>query len=251
MHTVRRTARPGRRALVVAGGSRGTGALVASLARSRGQEVTVVDAPGSGRCLRAAIAGAAGVVLVPMRGAESVAARAHAVLEACPDGDASAPHVVLVSGFSVAHGLAHALNTPERLSDLLSAEEIVRSSGRSYTIVRPTWLTNDPPGRYALTFTQEAWADGMISRADLARSPRRRSRSRPHGARRSRRSRSRARPGCDGRGCSLRSPPMSRCVYEIATRVGGHVRGGRTGTARVSGLSPTCHARGHALARPE
>jgi uncharacterized protein YbjT (DUF2867 family) len=168
MHTDRLTARPGRRALVVAGGSRGTGALVASLARSRGHEVTVVDAPGPGRCLRVAIAGTAGVVLVPMRGAESVAAQAHAVLEACPDGSASAPHVVLVSGFSVAHGLAHALNTPERLSDLLSAEGMVRSSGRSYTIVRPTWLTNDPPGRYALTFTQEPWADGMISRADLA-----------------------------------------------------------------------------------
>jgi uncharacterized protein YbjT (DUF2867 family) len=77
--------------------------------------------------------------------------------------------VVLVSGFSVAHGLGHALNTPERLEDLLTAEQVVRCSGRRYTIVRPTWLTSDPAGRYALTLTQDPWADGMIPRADLAR----------------------------------------------------------------------------------
>ena len=159
----------GRHPLVVAGGSSGTGALVASLARDSGQEVRVVDARGPGRCPPVAIADAEGVVLVPMRGTEAVAAQASAVLEACPDAGASAPHVVLVSGFSVGHGLAHALNTPDRLTDLLSAERTVRSSGRPYTIVRPTWLTNDPPGRYALTLTQEPWADGMISRADLAR----------------------------------------------------------------------------------
>jgi uncharacterized protein YbjT (DUF2867 family) len=115
------------------------------------------------------IAGAEGVVLVPRRGTESVSAQAHAVLEACPDESASTPHVVLVSGFSVGHGLAHSLNTPDRLADLLSAERMVRSSGRSYTIVRPTWLTNDPPCRYTLTLTQEPWADGMIPRVDLAR----------------------------------------------------------------------------------
>jgi NAD(P)H-binding len=169
MHADRLTATAGRHALVVAGGSSGTGALVASLARGRGHEVRVADAPGCGHCLRVAIAGAAAVVLVPMRGTESVAAQAHAVLEACPEASASAPHVVLVSGFSAGHGLAHALNTPERLTDLLSAERMVRSSGRSYTILRPTWLTNDPPGRYRLTLTQEPWADGMIPRADLAR----------------------------------------------------------------------------------
>jgi uncharacterized protein YbjT (DUF2867 family) len=169
MHANRLTATAGRHALVVAGGSHGTGALVASLARRRGQEVTVADAPGHGRCIQVAIAGASGVVLVPKRATESVAAQAHAVLEACPDATVSAPHVVLVSGFSVGHGLAHALNTPERLTDLLSAERMVRSSGRPYTIVRPTWLTNDPPGRYTLTLTQEPWADGMICRADLAR----------------------------------------------------------------------------------
>ena len=77
--------------------------------------------------------------------------------------------MVLVTGFSVGHGHAHALNTAERLADLVAAEDRVRASGRPYTIVRPTWLTSDPPSRYALTFTQDPLTDGMIARADLAR----------------------------------------------------------------------------------
>ena len=34
--------------------------------------------------------------------------------------------------------------------------------------MRPTWLTSDPPSRYALTFTQDPFTDGMVARADLA-----------------------------------------------------------------------------------
>jgi uncharacterized protein YbjT (DUF2867 family) len=160
---------PRRRPVVVAGGSSGTGALVASLARAQSREVRITGAPEPGRSLRVAIGDATGVVLVPERGGQAVAAQAQAVIEACPDGDRRAPHVVLVTGFSVGHGLPHALNTPERLRDLVAAEEVVRSSGRCYTIVRPTWLTNDPPGRYAVTLSQDSWPDGMIPRADLAR----------------------------------------------------------------------------------
>jgi uncharacterized protein YbjT (DUF2867 family) len=157
------------RSIVVAGGSSGTGALVTSLARTQGRVVTVVEAPETSRSLRAAIAGAEGVVLVAARGARSVSAQAQAMVEACPDGRTKRPHLVLVSGFSVAHGPAHALNTPERLTDLLTAEQVVRSSGRWYTVVRPTWLTSDPPSRYAVTLTQDPCADGMLPRADLAR----------------------------------------------------------------------------------
>jgi uncharacterized protein YbjT (DUF2867 family) len=64
--------------------------------------------------------------------------------------------------------MAHALNTPDRLRDRCYAEDLVRHSGVPYTIVRPTWLTSDPPGGYAITLTQDPWADGMIARADLA-----------------------------------------------------------------------------------
>lgn len=169
MHVDRTDGGTARPPLVVAGGSGGTGALTASLAHSQGRVVRVVGACEDACSLRTAVDGAEGVVLVPARGSESVAAQARAVVEACAGSSARTPHVVLVSGFSVGHGPAHSLNTPARLEDLLAAEQVVRSSGRWYTIVRPTWLTSDPPGRYALTLTQDPCADGMLPRADLAR----------------------------------------------------------------------------------
>lgn len=133
--------------LVVAGGSEGTGRLVASLAMAQGREVRVVDTPEHTASLRSAMVRVGGVVLVPARRVESVAGQVQVVLHACDDSAPTASPVVLVSGFSVGHGSAHALNTPERLKDRVAAEELVRSSGRPYAIVRPTWLTADPPGR--------------------------------------------------------------------------------------------------------
>jgi uncharacterized protein YbjT (DUF2867 family) len=159
---------PGR-TLVLAGGSTGTGALVAALARARGWEVRTVGRPERCLSLSVLLAGAEGVVLVPARGITTVGAQVRAVVDACWELGRVAPHVVLVTGFSVGHGPAHALNTPERLADLLAAEDLLRSSGDRYTIVRPTWLTQDPPGRYALTLTQDPCTDGMVARADLAR----------------------------------------------------------------------------------
>jgi uncharacterized protein YbjT (DUF2867 family) len=159
---------PGR-TLVLAGGSTGTGALVASQARARGWEVRAVGRPERCPSLRVLLAAAEGLVLIPARGVRTVAAEVRAVAEACADLGPDAPHVVLVTGFSVGHGPAHALNTPQRLADLLAAEDLLRSNGDRYTIVRPTWLTQDPPGRYALTLTQDPCADGMVARADLAR----------------------------------------------------------------------------------
>jgi uncharacterized protein YbjT (DUF2867 family) len=44
----------------------------------------------------------------------------------------------------------------------------VRESGPPWTIVRPTWLTDDPPGAHAITLTQDPHADGMLARSDLA-----------------------------------------------------------------------------------
>jgi uncharacterized protein YbjT (DUF2867 family) len=38
----------------------------------------------------------------------------------------------------------------------------------AWTVVRPTWLTDDPAGAHAVRATQDPSADGMISRADLA-----------------------------------------------------------------------------------
>jgi uncharacterized protein YbjT (DUF2867 family) len=153
--------------LVVAGGSLATGRELVRQAQAAGREVRPVEDPGDGRGLRAALRGAAAVAVIPARSVSSLAGQVQAVLEMIDD-PADGPQIILITGFSIGHGLAHALNTPERLADRRHAEALVRSSGAPYTIVRPTWLTSDPPGHYAITLTQDPHADGMIARADLA-----------------------------------------------------------------------------------
>jgi uncharacterized protein YbjT (DUF2867 family) len=153
--------------LVVAGGSLATGREVARQAGAAGREVRLVDEPANAPELRAALHGAAAAVLIPARSVASLTAQVQAILDATGDPD-SGPHLILVTGFSLGHGLQHALNTPERLADRGRAEALARGSGLPYTIVRPTWLTSDPPGHYAVTLTQDPYSDGMIARADLA-----------------------------------------------------------------------------------
>jgi uncharacterized protein YbjT (DUF2867 family) len=153
--------------LVVAGGSLATGCELARQACAAGREVRLVDDPANAPELRAALDGVAAVVLIPARTVASLTAQAQAVLEAIADPGAG-PHLILVTGFSIGHGLEHALNTPAGLADRRDAEALVRSSGVPYTIVRPTWLTSDPPGHYAVVLTRDPCADGMIARADLA-----------------------------------------------------------------------------------
>jgi len=48
-------------------------------------------------------------------------------------------------------------------------EQALRNSGAPYTIVRPSWLTNEPAGRSAIRLEQGDTGDGQISRADVAR----------------------------------------------------------------------------------
>jgi uncharacterized protein YbjT (DUF2867 family) len=126
--------------------------------------VLLVDELERAGHLRRAVTAAGAVAIIPARGVASLAAHVRAVLAAA----LGTPHVILITGFSVGHGMAHALNTAERLRDRRAAEDLVRRSGLPYTIVRPTWLTTDPPGHYAITLTQDPLADGMIARADLA-----------------------------------------------------------------------------------
>jgi uncharacterized protein YbjT (DUF2867 family) len=60
----------------------------------------------------------------------------------------------------------------ERVRDVILArrrgEEALRASGRLYTIVRPSWLTDDPGGKQAIRFEQGDQGDGRIARADVA-----------------------------------------------------------------------------------
>jgi uncharacterized protein YbjT (DUF2867 family) len=154
--------------IAVLGGSRGTGMEVAALARSQGREARVVETPGSAELLRSATDGVGAIIHIPARGVRSLAHQVDMVLQAHRACGRPHPHVVLVTGFSVGHGLAHAINTPDFLDDRQRAEALLRNGGLPYTIIRPTWLTSDPPGHYAISLSQDPLIDGMIARADLA-----------------------------------------------------------------------------------
>lgn len=47
-------------------------------------------------------------------------------------------------------------------------EEALRASGRPYTIVRPSWLTDEPGGQQAIRFEQGDTGEGEVARADVA-----------------------------------------------------------------------------------
>ncbi len=145
---------------VVAQPGSGTGRLVAQSAGRRGHRVRRLEAVGNVR-------GAGAVVLVPRRG--DAERHAHAAVRTLIAGADPGAHVLLVSSFAVGHGTAHAFNRVMAvLPGMLAAERALRASGLPYTIVRPAWLTDDPPGAHSVTFTQDPRADGMLSRADLA-----------------------------------------------------------------------------------
>jgi uncharacterized protein YbjT (DUF2867 family) len=48
------------------------------------------------------------------------------------------------------------------------AEQALRTSGLPYTIVRPSWLTEEPEGHAAIRFEQGDTGEGQISREDVA-----------------------------------------------------------------------------------
>jgi uncharacterized protein YbjT (DUF2867 family) len=154
--------------IAVLGGSRGTGTVVAALARAQGREARVVETAGSAEVLRSATDGVRAIIHIPARGVRSLADQVELVLQAHRRPGRPRPQVVLVTGFSVGHGLAHAMNTREFLQDRQRAEALLRIGGLPYTIIRPTWLTSDPPGHYAIRLSQDPLIDGMIARADLA-----------------------------------------------------------------------------------
>lgn len=146
------------RLLVSADG--GTGRLVAERARGRGHDVREPDDPG-------AVAGAGAIVLIPRRG--DGRRHAHQAVVALAAAASPAAHLLLVSSFAVGYGREHPLNRVVGATDgRRDAERALRASGLAWTIVRPTWLTDDPAGAHAITLTQDPRPDGMIARADLA-----------------------------------------------------------------------------------
>ena len=149
-------------------GSR-TGRLVAEIARGRGHRVRVLAGLDDPATVADAVRGGRAVVLVPKRGdAERHAHAAVRTLILSARRHAPAAHLLLVSSFAVGQP-AHPLNrVTASLSGRLAAERALRASGLAWTVVRPTWLTEDPAGAHAVSVTQDAWADGMLARADLA-----------------------------------------------------------------------------------
>jgi uncharacterized protein YbjT (DUF2867 family) len=152
--------------VVAAGAGSGTGRLVAAAARRRGHDVRSLDALDDPGAVAETVGDARAIVLIPKRG--DAERHAHAAVRSLVDA-ARGAHLVLVSSFAVGHGPSHPFNrATASIAGRAAAERALRASRLPWTIVRPTWLTDDPPGAHALTLTQDPLADGMLSRADLA-----------------------------------------------------------------------------------
>jgi uncharacterized protein YbjT (DUF2867 family) len=156
--------------LIAAGAGSRTAHHLAALARRRGHPVRALDALDDPDRVAGAVRGVRAVVLIPKRGdAERHAHAAVRTLAVAARRHAPAAHLLLVSSFTVGHGHAHPLGrVTGALPGLLAAERALGASGLAWTVVRPTWLTDDPPGGHAITATQDPRTDGMLARADLA-----------------------------------------------------------------------------------
>ncbi|HMI70031.1 MAG TPA: NAD(P)H-binding protein [Solirubrobacteraceae bacterium] len=85
------------------------------------------------------------------------------VIAAAADG----AHVVMVSQIYITRPDAF-----PAAADVIAArgrgEQALRDSALACTIVRPSWLTDDPGGRQALRLEQGDTGDGQVARADVA-----------------------------------------------------------------------------------
>lgn len=156
--------------LIAAGPGSRTGRLVAGIARDRGHRVQPLAALDDPDTVADALRDADAVVIIPKPGdAERQAHAAVCTLTVAARRHAPAAHLLLVTSFAVGHGPAHPFNrVSASLPGRLAAERALRASGLAWTVIRPTWLTDDPPGAHAVKLTQDPRADGMLARADLA-----------------------------------------------------------------------------------
>jgi uncharacterized protein YbjT (DUF2867 family) len=159
--------------LVIGGAGRTGRLIVAQLdgarAFSRRSGGSIADAAA----VRAAVDGVGAVVIVvesaTSPGGENGYDAVHHqgvvnVIDACAGRDV---HVVLITQIYITR--------PERMpryEGLIAArargEEALRASGLPYTILRPSWLTEEPGGRAAIRLEQGDTGDGEVSRADVA-----------------------------------------------------------------------------------
>lgn len=75
-------------------------------------------------------------------------------------------HIVLVTQIYVTRPQAY-----PAVANIIAARDLgeraLRASGLPYTIVRPSWLTNEPGGRQAVRLEQGDTGEGSIARADV------------------------------------------------------------------------------------
>lgn len=180
--------------ITIIGGSRGTGAQLATLAQAAGHDVTVLsrsgDAPDgvrvvAGDATKAAVArqavDGADAVVITVGGAKGVPRQRTKVTRSVVAAmqELGVPRVLMLSSLG-AGGSGNLLPAPLRLitrvvlatalADHDEQESVVMGSGLSWTVVRPAGLTNRPPTgswRVAETPGDEALG-GSISRGDLA-----------------------------------------------------------------------------------
>jgi uncharacterized protein YbjT (DUF2867 family) len=76
-------------------------------------------------------------------------------------------HVVMVSQIYITRPEAFPA-AAEVIGARGRGEQALRDSALAYTIVRPSWLTDDPGGRQALRLEQGDTGDGQVARADVA-----------------------------------------------------------------------------------
>ena len=189
-------ASPGDGAVLVIGGTRGTGLEIVRLLRARGDEVVALVRPGSDASGPEAL-GATVIRGDAMRTADLAAAfedrrfravvstlGARSLKEARPDFEgnrnavdaaraAGVRRFVLVTVIGAGDSLAAAPWIARRLLkdvivDKTKAEDFLRTSGLDYTIIRPGGLL-DKPAQGRAYLTPDTRAMSWIRRADLAR----------------------------------------------------------------------------------
>ncbi|WNI14239.1 NAD(P)H-binding protein [Actinacidiphila sp. ITFR-21] len=147
-------------------------AALRSAAAERGHRLTRLEpGPAAAGPITDALAGVDGVLIAPQStpqpdtptaGRDLAAALLPLIRTAAP-----AAHLVLVSHFLVGHGRNHPNGKPGTWA-LRDVEHALRAGPSGWTILRPTWLSQDSPGSYAVRLSQDPLADGLVTSGDIA-----------------------------------------------------------------------------------
>lgn len=176
--------------ILVIGGTGNTGRHIVKQLQAQGDSVRVLSR-GAGvgsatmgaemvagsitdaNAVRAAVQGMDGVVICVESANSDTAPNApevvhhEGVVNVIDAARAQNTHIVLVTQIYITRPQAFAA-----VANVIAArdrgERALRQSGLPYTIVRPSWLTNNPAGQQAIRLEQGDTGKGQIARADVA-----------------------------------------------------------------------------------